>query len=176
MTSASLKKQKALLADLFSAKKETVMAALKKIPEEGTPEFIIPLLRTFKAWPHSTEVRAKVTFILYHLKTPEAVPELMKALDEPDLQEEKAFILSVFWNSGHIPTDISVLVGHALRGGYMVALEVMTLLEQMEDTADAEEAREASLDVQEYLDEHPNIEHGPMLAELNRTLIKLSNL
>lgn len=164
------------MSDLFSTKEDKVMAALEKIPEEGTPEFVIPLLRTFKAWPQSTAVRAKVTFILYHLKSPEVMPELMKALEEPDLEGQKAFILSVFWNSGHIPSDIAVLVRHALKGGYMTALEVMTLLEQMEDTADAEEAREASLDVQEYLDEHPNAEHSQMLAEMNRTLIKLSNL
>lgn len=176
MTTTTTKKQQALMADLFSTKAEKVLAALNEIPEEGNPDFVIPLLKTYKAWPQDEAIRAKATFILYHLKLPEVVPELMKALDEPDLQNEKAFTLSVFWNSGLIPTDLHALVGHALRSDYMTALEAVTVIEQMEDSADAESARDAVLDVDEYLEEHPDVSHREMLEEMKRLLIHLSNL
>jgi len=176
MTTTISKKQQALLADLFSTKADKVLAALNEIPEEGNPAFVIPLLKAYKAWLGDDAIREKATFILYHLKTPDVVPELMKGLDEPDLQDIKPFTLSVFWNCGLIPTDLTALTGHALRGDYMTALEATTVIDQMEDTADAEEARDAVLDIDEYLDENPDAAHREMLEELKRLLVQLSNL
>lgn len=164
------------MAQLFDAKADKVLAALHDIPEKGDASFVLPLLKTYTAWHHDDAIREKASTILYELKTVEAIPELLNALEMPEFKMHKAFIISVFWNAGIIPTEMDVLLRHALHGDFMTAFEVLTVIEQMEDTADAEAARDAVFDIEEYLDEHPDAPHVEMLQQLRYVLIEYSNL
>ncbi len=49
MTQTNSKRTDTLLADLFSAKADTVRAALEKVPSQGNARMVIPLLKTYKA-------------------------------------------------------------------------------------------------------------------------------
>jgi hypothetical protein len=164
------------MTGLFATEVDKVFAALQEIPEKGNASFVLPLLKTYKAWETDEGIRAKIGTILYELKTPEAIPELMKALELPELQKEKAFILSIFWNAGLIPTELDILVRQALKGDFMVAFEVFTIAEQMVDTVDAEMARDAVFDIEDYLDEHPDADHVEVLQQLRILLIDYSNI
>lgn len=170
------KRKQSLLADLFSAKAETVLGALEKVPAQGDASFVVPVLKAYRAWPADEAIREKATFILFHMKSQEVIPELLKALEEPELQDDKAFVISVFWNAGLIPTELDVLVKHAIRGDYMVAFEALTVIEQMEDSADADLAQEAVFDLDEYVDEHPDAPHVEILGQLRQVLVDFYNL
>jgi len=58
----------------------------------------------------------------------------------------------------------------------MVAFEVFTIAEQMVDTVDAEMARDAVFDIEDYLDEHPDADHVEVLQQLRILLVDYSNI
>ncbi len=170
------KKSQALLQKLFDSNKDKVLDALEQIPQQGNAGFVLPLLKTYMAWRTHHSIPDKVTLILYTLKTESAIPELMQALDMPEMSSIKPFVLSVFWNAGLIPSDLDVLIRHAIAGDYLTAFEVLTIVEQMEDSADAEIAQEGIFDIDEHLEEQPEASNAPVLLELKKQLMHFYNL
>jgi HEAT repeat protein len=160
-----------LTKKLFSTKIEEVQEALKKIPDQGNATLVLPLLRTYKAWPQEPLVLDSIAKILSELKTESAIPELITALEDPDFDEERAMIISIFWNAGLFPVDdIDVLVRHAIRGDYMVTLEVLTVIENIESELDKEQLQNALFDVEDYMEMNPEEPHTELLGELKQVL------
>jgi hypothetical protein len=171
MTNESNKKNASLIAELFSTDPAKVGAALEKIPEKGDSSVIVPLLKTYRAWEHEEEIRKQIAKILFELKTEAAIPELIAALDDPDFEEHRAFLISVFWNAGIFPVaHIDVLVRHAIKGDYMVALEVLTVVENIDTKMDPEMLQNAMFDIDEYIEMYPDDAHIELLEELNQIL------
>ncbi len=165
------KKREALLANLFSAEADKVRNAIAKIPEEGDPSLIFPMLRTYRAWEQEEDIRTGIAQILMQLKTEAAVPELFRALEEPEFESDRAFIISIFWNAGLFPAEhVDVLVQQAIRGDFMVALEVLTVIENIESGIDQTMAQEAMLDIEEYLEENPEVVQIELLREIKQFL------
>ena len=161
----------ALTKKLFSTRIEEVQAALKQIPDKGNATLILPLLRTYKAWPAEPLILDPITKILSELKTESAIPELIKALEDPDFDEERAMIISIFWNAGLFPiNDVDVLVRHAIRGDYMVTLEALTVIENIESELDKDQLQNALFDVDDYLELNPEVPHAELLEELKQVL------
>ncbi|MCA1762455.1 MAG: hypothetical protein LC664_05620 [Flavobacteriales bacterium] len=176
MTNTKSKKVDFLLTDLFSTKKDDVLAALDKIPSQGNARVVIPLLRTYKAWEDDGMIRGGIEKILRELKTETAIPELITALEDPEYDEERALIISSFWNAGLFPVDdVDVLVRHAIRGNYMVALEVITVIENIESEIEEQVLQDAIFDIDEFMDEYPTAEHGELLSQLKDVLTTLYN-
>lgn len=176
MSKEKTSKKDELISDLFSPKEETVLKALQKVPSEGNARFVIPLLKTFREWESSGEIRSKVESILKQLKSESAVPELITALEDPEFEDQRALIISAFWNSGIFPeNDVDVLVRQAIRGDYMVALEALTVIENIEAEMDHDMLQGAIFDLDEAL-ETEETEHTPLLVELKKLLTQLYNL
>ncbi len=170
------KKVEALMADLHSTDLAKVLAALKKVPEAGNATLITPLLRTYLAW-NNQEVRGAVEKILGELKTQTAVPELINALEDPAFDDLRALIISSFWHSGIYPSnDMDVLIKNAIRGDYMVAVEVVTVLENTDEFTDPDMVQQAMLDIDDFLDQNPDAEHSPVLDQLKSVLKTQYNL
>ncbi len=165
------KRAEALLTDLFSTKSDTVRKALEKVPEQGDARIVLPLLKTYKAWEGEPDIREKIAVILGQLKTESAIPELIEALEDPQFDEDRTLIVSSFWHSGLYPVnDIDLLVKHAIRGDFMVALEVLTVIENIEAISDMEMLQEAIFDIDDFLDVHPDAPHAELLNELKKVL------
>jgi hypothetical protein len=178
MTQTSQKKKiESLVNDLHSTHSERVLKALKRIPEEGNATMVQPLLRTYLAWPNDEAIRAEVEKILGELKTRDAIPHLINALDEKEFDSIRGLIISVFWHAGIYPSDeLDVLIRHAIRGDYSVALEVVTVLENTDEFTDPDMAQQHMLDIDDYLDRHPDAEHAPILDQLKQVLKEQYNL
>lgn len=162
---------------LHSTKSAEVISALKKIPDQGNATLIKPLLRAYLAWPDEAEIQEKIEKILGELKTQAAVPELISALQDDEFDELRAMIISVFWHAGIYPTDeLDVLIHHALRGDFMVALEVVTVVENSDTFTDPDLAQQYMLDIDEFLDEHPDAAHASVLQQLKSELKSQYNL
>ncbi len=164
------------MAELFDTSPQKVTAALESMPEQGSADFILPLLKTYLAWEGDADIRQRIVTILYELKTAAAIPELLKALRMPEFAHEQAFILSIFWNAGIIPVELGELVRVAVKGDYMTAFEALTVIEQMEDNADAGMAQDAVYDIEEHLDENPDAENVEILQQMRMLLIQYANL
>jgi hypothetical protein len=177
MSTVKNKKVEALMSLLHSTKSTEVFSALKKIPEEGNATLVKPLLRAYLAWPDDEEIQARIEKILGELKTQEAVPELISALEEDEFDSLRAMIISVFWHAGIYPTDeLDILIRHAIRGDYMVAVEVVTVAENSDVFTDPDLVQQYMLDIDEYLDEHPDAPHATVLNQLKSVLKNQYNL
>jgi len=176
-SSTKSKKAESLISDLHSSKPDRVLAALKRIPEEGNASLVKPLLRTYLAWPDDEDIKSRVEKILGELKTRSAVPELISALDDEEFDTIRALIISVFWHAGIYPSDeLETLIRHAIRGDYMVALEVVTVIENTDEFTDPDIAQQYMLDIDEYLDRQPEVEHAAVLDQLKQVLKNQYNL
>jgi len=162
---------------LHSSKSTEVIAALKKIPEQGNASLVKPLLRTYLAWPDDEDIRARIEKILGELKTQDAVPELISALQDDEFEELRAMIISVFWHAGIYPTDeLDVLISNAIKGDFMVAVEVVTVVENSDVFTDPDLVQDFMLDIDEFLDEHPDAPHASVLEQLKTVLKDQYNL
>ncbi|HKK40347.1 MAG TPA: HEAT repeat domain-containing protein, partial [Cryomorphaceae bacterium] len=90
MSTTKNKKVEALMSLLHSTKSTEVIAALKKIPDQGNASLVKPLLRTYLAWPDDADIQARIEKILGELKTQEAVPELINALETDEFDSLRA--------------------------------------------------------------------------------------
>jgi len=175
--SAKSKKVENLVSLLHSTKSIEVISALKKIPEQGNATLIKPLLRTYLAWPSDFTIQESVQKILGELKTQAAVPELISALGEEEFDDLRALIISVFWQAGIYPTDeLDVLIKNAIRGDYMVTMEVLTVVENSDVFTDPDLVQQYMLDIDEYLDGNPDAEHSAVLDQLKVVLKGQYNL
>ena len=174
---AKSKKVEAVVSLLHSTKSAEVISALKKIPEQGNATLIKPLLRTYLAWPNDPDIQARTQKILGELKTQSAVPELISALGEEEFETVRALIISVFWHAGIYPTDeLDVLIQNAIKGDYMVAMEVLTVVENSDVFTDPDLVQQYMLDIDEYLDSNPEADHASILEQLKDVLKSQYNL
>lgn len=176
-TTVKNKKVEALMSLLHSSKSAEVIGALKKIPEQGNASLVKPLLRAYLAWPDDADIQARIEKILGELKTQEAVPELLSALEEDEFDSLRALIISVFWHAGIYPSDeLDILIKHAIRGDYMVAVEVVTVAENSDVFTDPDLVQQYMLDIDDFLDEHPEAPHASVLEQLKTVLKNQYNL
>ncbi len=170
------KKDVAMLARLFSTKADDVLKALNDIHERGNVQMIEPLLKTIIDWPGDATIERKAKTILGELKSEAAIPVLIQALENPVYQSQKAFILSIFWNAGLYPVDhVETFVKLAIKGDFHVALESLTILENMDSDFDADIVQHALIDIDEFLDQYPHAEHNAIIKSLKQLLTEKQN-
>ena len=121
-----------VFAQLLSADDQQVLDALVTVQAQGDARAIRPMLHAL-AGSEDEEVRRKVTAMLYQVKVPGAVPELLAALDEEALRNERRTILSAFWNAGlDVREHLEEFVSCAIEGDAAECLECLTVIENQE--------------------------------------------
>src|SRR5687768_2055332 len=115
------KKTRKLIDELQSGNERKVIGALKRVPHEGSPEVILPMLYLFAKKP-SQGIRILLEKTLYNLKDPAALEPLVGALKDKKLKGIQADILTFIWQSGLDASPyINLLVDAAIEGEYMCA-------------------------------------------------------
>lgn len=117
---------------LLHADDAQVLRALATVDQQGDARAIMPLLH---ALARSTDhkVQQRITDMLYQIKVKDAVPELMKALEEPVLRPVRRTILATFWNAGlDVRDQVEQLVAVAVEGDAEECFECLTVLEHNE--------------------------------------------
>ena len=121
-----------VFAQLLSADDQQVLEALATVQAQGDARAIRPMLLAL-AGSEDEAVRRKVTAMLYQVKVPGAVPELLAALDEEALRQERRTILSAFWNAGlDVRDHLEEFVSCAIEGDAAECLECLTVIEHQE--------------------------------------------
>ncbi len=134
-----------LTKDLESKDERKVIAALKRIPHEGSSEMIPQMLNLVKSGP-SDDVRVLLEKILFSLKDTACVPPLIEALQNPDYKDVRFIIIGAFWQSGlDVSEHLSIIVEAATTGDYMTAVEALSVIENTEGYSDRELAKSIKL-------------------------------
>lgn len=121
-----------VFARLLSADDAHVWKALAEVEEHGDARAIRPLLHAL-AGAREERVRQRITALLHQVKVKDAVPELIAALDEPDLAAVRGTILATFWNAGlDVRDHLDTLIGVAIEGDAAECFECLTVVENQE--------------------------------------------
>ena len=142
-----------LKAELFNSDEAEVLKTLVKIGEDGDREMVAPVLELL-AHTSSEDVKNVVVGLLSELKIGDVEGLFIDKIQLEEFQPYQQQLVSCMWNSVMNPTeDLHVFSKLAVEGDYMTALEVLTLLENMEGPFDNESLMDAFQDVSEYVDE-----------------------
>mgnify|MGYP001197470050 CR=1 FL=1 len=156
-------------ADLASDNSSIVSKALIKTKAKGNEELITPLVGLYKT-TKDIKLKKEVKNIFSELKNKDCVDFLLPHLKE-DNDEVKELILFSMWSSGIDMTDYIVeLIEHSCDGGFMVILEALTVLENLEGPFNDEVLFQGSTIIQEKLYESEDDKKKELLQSMSNVI------
>ncbi len=157
MTATTEKKPKigkileGILADLTASNEKIVLSALKKIRSKGNSQVINPMLDLYLK-TESEKIKKETKLILSELKDKTCTLPMVKRLSENN-SELNELILFCLWNSDlDAKAYIAEIVEASCKGNFMVALEGLTVIENLEGPYDEVTLNEAKLILSSYFD------------------------
>ena len=152
-------------ADLASDNSSIVSKALVKTKAKGNEELIAPLVELYKTTDN--KLKQEVKNIFSELKNKDCVDFLLPHLMQ-DNQEVKELILFSMWSSGIDMTDYIVeLIEYSCDGEFMVILEALTVLENLEGPFNDEDLFQASTIIQEKIYESKDDKKKELLQSMS---------
>ena len=163
------KKVQKIIEDLQSRDERKVIGALKKVPHDGNNEVILPMLQLLATSP-SSDIQLLLEKSLYNLKDQSCIGPLIDALNEKELIPIRAEILTCIWQSGlDASEDLEFLIQLAIDGDFMTAVEVMTIIDNMEGFPDEPLTNSIKL-MDNALDAHH--ENAKLLGNIRQILLE----
>ena len=155
-------------ADLASDNSSIVSKALVKTKAKGNEELIAPLVELYKTTDN--KLKQEVKNIFSELKNKDCVDFLLPHLMQ-DNQEVKELILFSMWSSGIDMTDYIVeLIEYSCAGEFMVILEALTVLENLEGPFNDEDLFQASTIIQEKIYESEDNNKKELLQSMSNVI------
>jgi hypothetical protein len=155
-------------ADLASDNSSIVSKALVKTKAKGNEELIAPLVELYKTTDN--KLKQEVKNIFSELKNKDCVDFLLPHLMQ-DNQEVKELILFSMWSSGIDMTDYIVeLIEYSCDGEFMVILEALTVLENLEGPFNDEDLFQASTIIQEKIYESEDNNKKELLQSMSNVI------
>lgn len=155
-------------ADLASDNSSIVSKALVKTKAKGNEELIAPLVELYKTTDN--KLKQEVKNIFSELKNKDCVDFLLPHLMQ-DNQEVKELILFSMWSSGIDMTDYIVeLIEYSCDGEFMVILEALTVLENLEGPFNDEDLFQASTIIQEKIYESKDDKKKELLQSMSNVI------
>ena len=155
--------------DLASDKSLIVSKALVKTKAIGNEELIAPLVELYKT-TEDIKLKQEVKNIFSELKNKNCVDFLLPHLME-DNYDVKELVLFSMWSSGIDMTDYIVeLIEYSCDGGFMVILEALTVLENLEGPFNDEDLFQASTIIQEKIYESEDDKKKELLQSMSNVI------
>ena len=122
-----------------------VGSGLPNIQKSRLYEFNIHLPRQLK---EQNEIAA----ILFDLKDQTAVEEIIIAIENDRYENEKTTLISILWQSALDSSEhISSIVKQAINGNYLVAIEVLSVIDSYDATFQEVEIEDLKFDLDEAI-------------------------
>lgn len=132
-----MEKKKAIKTDkntikiLKSGNQKLIELAIEDLKENGNPAYIPFIIEIL----HNTEnegIKKKILNLLSDLKQRNAIPELMKALQNKKYQKEWNSLIQVCWENGmDYSKFLHIFTNLAISGDFMTALDSCTVITEM---------------------------------------------
>jgi len=139
-----------LLGDVESGIPSKVTTALDSLQVHGDDSVIEPLIQAIDLQTDEKCVSEIIEF-LSSLKSTKAVKTVMDCLRNPKYGHQQIRILSTIWNS---PLDYSEhlaeFIALAVKGDFLIALECLTILENLDGPFEESSILEAQLLLKDY--------------------------
>lgn len=159
-----------LQKDLGSKDEKVVIKAIKDVAKKGSPA-VIPALLKATFFHGSEKVLKEGKFILFNLKDNNCVDGLMEALNDDVYAEHHHVIAASLWEAGLAVDDRLIdLVEIAVKADYLTAIEITTIIENIETGFPYEEVTDAALTINEYIFDSEDENKNALLVSLAETL------
>lgn len=134
----SNKRNKGIENGLQSSNSIDILRAVKMLRKDGEAEHISLVINALHN-SSDDEVSNDIVKFLNDLKIQIAMPPIMEALGNKDLEDVHVFLLQAIWNSRLDATPhIEELINLATKSDYLTCLEVLTIIENLEVKPDDE--------------------------------------
>jgi predicted metal-dependent peptidase len=134
------------LKNLYSTNEQEVLTTIEKISDSGNSDYL-PALFDLLNSHQSNDVKKTITQLLSSLKHTNAVPMLVKAINDDKLMDIREYLVRSCWENGlDFSNYLSTFIDLLIHGDYMVAFEAYTVIESCEGTI-------SKTSMQEYLDQ-----------------------
>ena len=139
-----------LKEDLSSSNDSVITKALTKTRAKGNEQLIDPLIELYTE-TENQKIKEEIKNIFSELKNKDILDFLLPQLSEGS-NEVKELIFFSIWSSGIDMTDhIPELIEASCSGNYMVILEALTVLENLEGPFNEDDLFQANTLLQQYL-------------------------
>lgn len=159
-----------LITDLQSEDINTALKAVEEFKHHGNNKAIKPII---DVWVNNAdnELGSAIEKLLGSLKDTECLDTIInEAINMPD-GDMKAALLATLWSAGMDCSDyLQALVDMALNSGFMVALECLTIIENMEGPFDEAQLMESLINLR--LQAHVESKNQPMYVAMMNFLEK----
>jgi len=162
-----------IIKDFQSDDLDIVMKALKKVRDKGKTEILEPLFNLFETTQEET-IKAEIKNLFADIKDSYALEVIIEKLKSGSdgLNEVLLFAL---WNSSLNAVDyIPEIVEIATSGNYMIALEALTVIENLDGPFSNEKLTEAQFILNEYFSESLD-EKESLMRSLLDVILKLED-
>lgn len=164
------KKVLSIQKDLLSKDIKVVLKALKDVSEHGNPS-VMPALLKATFLNGDQEARDAGLFILFNLKDNNCVDALFEALNDENYMEFHNLIAASIWEAGlNVDDRLIELVEMAVKHDYVTAIEIITIIENIETGFPYEEVTDASLTINEFIEDSEDENKNALLISLAETI------
>ena len=128
----------AILKDLYSTDKNTVIKTVNSLKETGHAGYLHYLIDVLKT-NEEQEIQIPILSILTQVKDPDAAEMLVKAIENPQNKLVQEVLTNACWQNGLDYTPyLSSFIKLIINGDYMTAFEAFTVIEHMDGTLSKE--------------------------------------
>ena len=161
-------KIESLLLDVKSNNTAIVKTAFEGLKIVGEPSILHPIILELNTKNH-TEKNALILEFLACLKDRKARSVMMDLIQQTELKEYQQLLLSTIWNSPLDYTDyLEVFVDLALKGDFIITLECLTIIENLDGPFSEKSVMEAQVLLGAYAESNPdkNNQKGMLISEI----------
>ncbi len=135
-----LMEKKQIKANLISDKPEIILPTLEYIKEHGSVDLIPHIIRFIAHPDFDSRVEKVALYILEHVKSQQAVEQIIDAVKDLRGQDKLQKVLSACWKNGlDYSAYIEELIDIAINADYMSTFEVITIIESQNNQIPEEE-------------------------------------
>ena len=162
-----------LKEDLSSSNDSVITKALTKTRAKGNEQLIDPLIELYTK-TENQKIKEEIKSIFSELKNKDILDFLLPQLSEGS-NEVKELILFSIWSSGIDMTDhIPELIEASCSGNYMVILEALTVLENLEGPFNEDDLFQANTLLQQYLYESEDSKEKELIKSMYDIVLEFS--
>ena len=151
--------------DFSSSNDSVIKKALMKTKAKGNEQLIDPLIDLYSS-TENIKIKEEIKSIFSELKNKDILEFLLPQLNQGN-NEVKELILFSIWSSGIDMTDhIPELIEASCSGNYMVILEALTVLENLEGPFNEDDLFQANTLLQQHLYESEDSKEKDLIKSM----------
>ncbi len=141
-----------IIADLSSKENKKILFALEQLRKHGKKEAFLPLIDTLIATTDD-EIKQEIINLLYDLRDQTIVETIISAINNKKYTSIKPILISIFWQSSLDGSQyISTFIRQAIKGDYLIGIEVLSVIENFNSTFAEDEINDLKFDLEEAIE------------------------